>query len=150
MATIPSWGPTFKVSLDFYINSFIVNGPPNHHGWAELLRFTSTHTSHCCNIGDRIPAIFTNPGHGGYIHIGTQINQMGNKAKDLKDIEEKKWYKLELTQYKEVDLKQDKSKVTQILYSLIFSVSVLCQLIQHIFTFSMFSKLSWMERLWTK
>ena len=75
---------------------------------------------------------------------------MGNKAKDLKDIEEKKWYKLELTQYKEVDLKQDKSKVTQILYSLIFSVSVLCQLIQHIFTFSMFSKLSWMERLWTK
>ena len=114
VATIPSWGPTFKVSLDFYINSFIVNGPPNHHGWAELLRFTSTHTSHCCNIGDRIPAIFTNPGHGGYIHIGTQINQMGNRAKDIKKIEEKKWYKLELTQFKEVDLKLDKSKVTLI------------------------------------
>ena len=114
MATIPSWGPTFKVSLDFYINSFIVNGPPNHHGWAELLRFTSTHTSHCCNIGDRIPAIFTNPGHGGYIYPTTQIEQNGDRWKVVrgvngaKKIEEKKWYKLELTQYK------DNNKVTLI------------------------------------
>ena len=39
---------------------------------------------------------------------------MGNRAKDIKKIEEKKWYKLELTQFKEVDLKLDKSKVTLI------------------------------------
>jgi len=101
VATIPSWGPTYKVSLDFYINKY-------NNGWGELLRFTSTEKN-CCGMGDRIPAIFTNSGHGGYIYPTTQIDQNGDRWKAVrgvngaKKIEEKKWYKLELTQYKEVE-----------------------------------------------
>ena len=107
MATIPSWGPTYKVSFDFYINKFDVNGPG---GWGELLRFTSTEKN-CCGLGDRIPAIFTNK-NGHYVYPTTQIDKSGDRWKAVKGvngakkIEEKKWYKLELTQYK------DNNKVT--------------------------------------
>ena len=116
MATIPSWGPTYKVSFDFYINKFDVNGPG---GWGELLRFTSTEKN-CCGLGDRIPAIFTNK-NGHYVYPTTQIDKSGDRWKAVKGvngakkIEEKKWYKLELTQYKEVDWKQDKIRVTLII-----------------------------------
>ena len=70
-------------------------------------------------MGDRIPAIFTNK-NGHYVYPTTQIDKSGDRWKAVKGvngakkIEEKKWYKLELTQYKEVDWKQDKIRVTLI------------------------------------
>ena len=75
--------------MDIYINSL--------KGKGELLRFTSTEKN-CCDYGDRILAIFANKGPGypkGYL-----IYRNNNIFwwKDAKKFEEKKWYKLEMTQ----------------------------------------------------
>ena len=80
--------------MDLYINSF--EGPNLKNGqMAELIRFT-TRSNNCCSIGDRIPAIFTDK--RGYIQIGTQIGNQGNKVKNV-NINAKSWYRLDIMQY---------------------------------------------------
>ena len=92
-ATLPDWGPTFQVSFDLHINSY--SGLDLRFGsWAEMLRFTTTETD-CCNVGDRIPAIFTHA--HGYVHF-TMIMNGQNWVKDLR-LNEKTWYQIDMTQY---------------------------------------------------
>ena len=94
LATLPSWGPTYRVTLSLYINSF--DGENLLRGkWAELLRFTRTNNN-CCAIGDRIPTILTNK--AGFIQVGTQIGDFGNKWKNV-NLNVKTWYRVELLQY---------------------------------------------------
>ena len=94
VASLPVWGPSYRLTLSVYINSF--NGKNLRQGkWAELLRVTRTNNN-CCAIGDRIPAIFINK--GGFIQVGTQIGTAGNKWKNV-NLNEKRWYKLDIIQY---------------------------------------------------
>ena len=55
VATLPSWGEYFEVSMQIWVESF--SGQSD--GWSELIRFTATEKD-CCSAGDRIPAIFVN------------------------------------------------------------------------------------------
>ena len=87
-ATIPKWGPSFKVSLDLKINAYGVGG--NH--WNEIIRFTTTGHNF-----DRIVALFTN--HNGFVHIDHK-NRI--KHTDV-SFEEQKWYHLELLKYEDTD-----------------------------------------------
>ena len=93
LATLPTWGPTFCLTFDLYINSF--DGSSLNHGYAELLRLTST-DGDCCSIGDRIPVIFTHK--NGHLHIATQIGTKGNEVRDV-SLVKSKWHQLELVQY---------------------------------------------------
>ena len=94
MASLPTWGPSYRLSLNVYINSF--NGRNLRQGkWAELLRVTRTNNN-CCAIGDRIPAILINK--GGFIQVATNIGNTGNKWKNV-NLNEKRWYKLDIIQY---------------------------------------------------
>ena len=97
LATLPSWGPTFCLTFDLYINSF--DGSSLKDGYAELLRLTSTDDD-CCSIGDRIPVIFTHK--NGNLHIGTQIGAQGNAVRDV-SLDKSKWHQLELVQYVQSD-----------------------------------------------
>ena len=93
LSTLPTWGPSFRISLDLYINSF--HRPNLKNGkFAELLRFTSR-DGNCCAVGDRIPAVFTDK--RGFIQVATQIGGAGNKVKNV-NLDEKTWYKIELVQ----------------------------------------------------
>ena len=93
MATLPTWGPSYRVALSLKISSF--DGENLQRGrWAELLRLTSTNNN-CCNIGDRIPLIFTNK--NGFIQVATQIDNKGNRWKNI-NLNENVWYNLELLQ----------------------------------------------------
>merc|ERR1712079_793688 len=56
----------------------------------------TTTNGNCCGIGDRIPAIFTDK--RGFIQVGTQIGNHGNKWKNV-NLNAKTWYNLELMQY---------------------------------------------------
>ena len=76
MAKKRSWGPSFKVSLELYINSFDEN-------WAEVLRLTNTENDYG-DVGDRIPAIFArrtdaDKAGTGTIGIRTQIGDNHGK-----------------------------------------------------------------------
>ena len=66
IGSIPSWGPSFKISFELKVLSFANCNPM---GMANYLTFTAT-DSDCCNIGDRIPAFFT----------GVVILQIENKS----------------------------------------------------------------------
>ena len=63
-------------------------------GWYSILRFTTT-GSDCCNIGDRVPAIFYNS--GGFLHIKTAVGENGNYGFDY-NIELNKEYHIEIVQ----------------------------------------------------
>ena len=104
MATVPSWGPSFIVSLNLYINTFDGENLMQDK-WAELLRFTST-DNNCCAIGDRIPAIFANK--GGFIQVATQLWRKGNRWKNI-NLDVQTWYNIEMKQFSQnnkVDIQQ--------------------------------------------
>lgn len=94
MATIPSWGKYFEVSLQLWIDSF---SGPNRHGYRELLRFTSTEKE-CCSPGDRIPAIFVHTSR--QIHVTSQVGTNGNYYRNAR-VQPKTWTKVEIKQYPE-------------------------------------------------
>jgi len=89
---IPSWGPTFKISFELKVVSFTTCNPME---MANYLTFTAT-DNNCCDIGDRIPAFFTNS--GGFLQLAMQINHDGNVIKSSPKLEENVWYKLEVEQ----------------------------------------------------
>ena len=93
--TLPTWGPAFKISFDLYIHSFDEDNFMGDAGWAELLRFTTT-DGNCCEIGDKLPAVFTK--REGVINIGTQLGDNGSKNTNVA-LNTSTWYRLELMQY---------------------------------------------------
>ena len=95
MATLPSWGDYFDISLEFWIGSY--SGAFGKNGWTELLRFTSTNKD-CCSAGDRIPAIFAHK--NGFIHVTSQVGTNGNAYKNF-NIKTQTWTKVEIKQYQE-------------------------------------------------
>ena len=120
--TLPTWGPTFKVSLDIFINSF--DGLNLKHGvYAEVMRFTNTTDAMNTEnldpdfqiLGSRIPVVFTHK--DGYIIVASQIGDHNNYHIGIGSntgniyLEEKTWYKLEISQLSE------NSKVFLFIYS---------------------------------
>ena len=90
MATLPSWGDYFEVSLQIWIESF-------GQGWTELFRFTATEKD-CCSTGDRIPALFVN--QGGFIYATSQVGSNGDFHKAF-NIPPKTWTMVQIKQYPE-------------------------------------------------
>ena len=94
ISTIDTWGREYRVAI-----SIIVHSAGSE--WSSILRFTNT-DSNCCNIGDRIPAIFYNSGNGGansYLHITNAVNGNANYYFNHY-IDLRKWYHIELAQTK--------------------------------------------------
>ena len=90
---VPSWGPSFKISFELKVLSFSSCSPTK---MANYLSFTAT-DNNCCDIGDRIPAFFTNS--GGFLQLATQINENGNLVERSPRLEENIWYKVEVEQF---------------------------------------------------
>ena len=95
LAIVPSWGPIFKISFELKVLSFSTCSPTN---MANYLTFTAT-DNNCCDIGDRIPAFFTNS--GGFLQLATQIDENGNLMERSPNLEENKWYQVEVEQFME-------------------------------------------------
>ena len=91
IATIANFGPEYRVKVKVIVHSA-------RSEWSNILRFTST-DSNCCNIGDRVPAIFLRPG-GGAIAITNAVGANGNYHFDH-NIEIGKLYDIEIVQEKE-------------------------------------------------
>ena len=98
VASLPTWGPAFQISLDLYIKSY--ENIDADADWAEILFVTST-MNQCCNIGDRIPALFAHK--DGYIKTSTQIGNEGSKSFEHAPLDVTTWYAVELLQHLEED-----------------------------------------------
>ena len=95
VATLPTWGEYFEVSLQIWVESF---NPSDQYGYSELLRFTASEEDNYGNwrAGARIPAIFVNS--AGYIHVTSQVGTHGNYYKNV-NITLKTWTKVQIKQY---------------------------------------------------
>merc|ERR1719305_2168022 len=94
IATIPSLGPTFRVSFDLKINSHVAG---NRHGWSNVISFKSNGgTSNNRKIGDRIPAIFMN--RKRFMHFTNAVNGNSNYRFNLPSINVNKWYSITIQQ----------------------------------------------------
>ena len=85
------------MSLELKIKSYNVPNLKNEY-WAEVLRFTNTDND-VGDVGDRIPAIFTNS-NDKKVYVIMDINNKANKHVLEHAFEENSWYKIELTQRK--------------------------------------------------
>ena len=92
MATLPSWGDYFDISMELWIESY---SGGNTDGWTELLRFTATDKD-AGSAGDRIPAILAHK--SGIIHVTSQVGTNGNAYKNF-NIKTQTWTKVEIKQY---------------------------------------------------
>ena len=97
MATLPSWGDYFDISMELWIESY---SGGDTYGWTELLRFTATNNN-CCSAGDRIPVIFANK--DGFVSINVEVSQNGTNTIAYKrfNIPTQTWTKVEIKQYQE-------------------------------------------------
>ena len=75
IATIPSWGPLFRVSFDLMINSH-ASGPGGRGGWSSVISFKGNGgKKNSGSHGDRIPAVFMN---NGRLHFRTSVSGNSN------------------------------------------------------------------------
>ena len=93
LRTIPSLGPEYRISLEVFVNSFTVPNMQDGY-YADILHFTST-DGNCCEVGGRIPAIFTRKDNK--MTVCTQIGTNGNYYNSF-DFVKEKWIKLEIQQ----------------------------------------------------
>ena len=93
---MPEWGPCFTVSFDLMISKFIGDY------YKSILSFT-TDPSHCCEVGDRVPAILLEMDTKQF-HVATQIDDNGNSNMNSEiNVETNRWYHIEMSQKIEND-----------------------------------------------
>ena len=93
LAVIPEWGPNYKITFELNVESFANDG----NLWGNIFRFTATDVD-CCNVGDRIPALFTNS--GDFLYLCTNIDDNGDKCvlSPVGVVETNTWYFIEYEQ----------------------------------------------------
>ena len=91
--SVPRWGPTFKISFEVNILSFSNCNPDK---MANLLTFTATDND-CCEIGDRVPALFINS--QGFLQVANHIDEDGNWIDRSPHLNQNQWYMIEVEQY---------------------------------------------------
>ena len=96
IGTIDSWGPTFSVSFDLIIHSFVKG--KGKQGWSSVLAFKGNGgKSHCCKHGDRIPDVALNK--NGVLRFSHSVS--GNKKYQfLFNVDLNKWYNITIEQEK--------------------------------------------------
>jgi len=91
IAKIPEWGPAWKISFELNIASFFNNGDE----WGNVFHFTSTGND-CCEIGARIPALFTR--YNNSLYYTKNIDANGNDYTYSNFINTNTWYSFEIKQ----------------------------------------------------
>ena len=91
LATIPFWGPTWKITFNLNVKSF-----PSV--WGGILHFTTG--ENCCNIGDRIP--FIKLYKDNQLVFLNAANDQGNHQTRV-NIETNRWYNIEVSQTKDIN-----------------------------------------------
>ena len=108
MDTIPTWGPTFTVSLDLYINSWgsrgsydLVSDGPSE----QVLRFTDSTGDNNEDQTEWWPGVWTQKRDGKVVLVVLLGQRAGeNDRAETIEIQFKRWYKVELIQFEERDL----------------------------------------------
>ena len=90
---IPEWGPNYKIKFELNIESFANGG----NMWGNVFHFTATGKG-CCDIGDRVPALYTNSAN--FLYLCSNIGDNGDFCTQSPPnvVETNKWYTIEYEQ----------------------------------------------------
>ena len=88
--TLPTWGPEFQISFDVKMTMFVGTY------YRSIISFTNN-PGHCCDIGDRIPAILLNM-DTKQVHVVTHIDSDGNSYANSEIVEANRWYNIQISQ----------------------------------------------------
>ena len=91
------WGPEYEIEIQIKFG-----GWSSSWNWESIFHFTTDLNNNCCNIGQRIPAIWT--ASLDKVVVSTNVDSNGDTVKEIGDFEEGKWYSFVLSQKKEVKL----------------------------------------------
>ena len=121
IGTIDKWGPTFSVSFDLIIHSYVRG--KGKQGWTSVLAFKGNGgKSHCCKHGDRIPDVALNK--NGELRFTNSVS--GNKKYQfIFNVDLNKWYNITIEQTK------NDQKVTKIISVFMKRYSVLSASLIH-------------------
>ena len=84
------WGPQFHVTFDVLFTDFVGSWYKN------ILTFT-TNIGHCCDPGDRIPAVMLKMDEQR-LQVASQIGNNGNLIRTSEPVVINTWYHLEIKQ----------------------------------------------------
>ena len=89
------WGPSFRIDIDIKFNTWIAD-------WGSIFVF-SNRSIGCCQIGHRIPALWTNKGSTDQLYLNTQIGDSGSVhfVSELGRYQTGKWYHIIISQLKD-------------------------------------------------
>ena len=96
LATIPSWGPLFRVSLELKINSLVRVGG---WGWSNVLVFKGNGASrNSGKNGDRIPGIWMHQSLRYGLLFTNSVNGKANFYFNNYSVKLNKWYNIVIEQ----------------------------------------------------
>ena len=95
LKVLTEWGPEYEIKLDVKINSWIGK-------WGSILRFTADPAEgNCCQVGQRIPSLWTQQGSRDTLHLATNINGHGNHFFEMGGFQAGIWYSFVISQKEE-------------------------------------------------
>lgn len=95
LTVLKEWGPEYEIKLDLKINSWIGK-------WGSILRFTADPAEgNCCQVGQRIPGLWTQQGSSDTLHLVTNINGHGSHWIGLGGFQTRLWYSFVISQREE-------------------------------------------------
>merc|ERR1719282_2187044 len=95
---IPLWGPEFRIKIDILFNTWIKD-------WGSIFVFGAGNLSipGCCQIGQRIPALWTNKGSTDQLYLNTHLGSSGSVpfVSELGRYKTGTWYHIVISQFKD-------------------------------------------------
>ena len=88
--TLQTWGPEFQISFEVKMTMFVGTY------YRSIISFTNN-PGHCCDIGDRIPAILLKM-DTKQVHVATHIDSDGNSYANSEIVEINRWYTIKISQ----------------------------------------------------
>ena len=92
---LPVWGPEFEIKLD-------VNFSTWHSNFGNIFHLTNKSELNCCDVGTRVPAMWTKKGTRDQLTLKTAIGDDGSKIfeNELGRFQTGEWYSFVISQSK--------------------------------------------------
>ena len=96
LEVLPVWGPEFELKLD-------VNFQTWNSDWGNIFHLTNKSELNCCEVGTRVPAMWTKRGTKDQLTLKTAIDSDGSKIfeNELGSFETGEWYSFVISQNKD-------------------------------------------------
>jgi len=96
LEVLPVWGPEFELKVDVKFQTW-------NRDWGNIFHLTNKSELNCCEVGTRVPALWTKRGTRNQLTLKTAIDSDGSKIfeNELGTFETGQWYSFVISQSKD-------------------------------------------------